>query len=157
MLLGTAAPSRAWRTPRHARAGRGATLGRCGARHCRTHAAQVPPLRDSSFMSSANVDLVRTIYAGWERGDFFSSADWAHSEIEFVRAEAPEDPSPSTGLAGMAESARDWLSAWEDYRAPADEDLEIRGGKVTRLVLYWDRARALADLGLALGAGSPDS
>ena len=55
-------------------------------------------------MSSANVDLVRTIYAGWERGDFFSSADWAHSEIEFVRAEAPEDPSPSTGLAGMAES-----------------------------------------------------
>ncbi len=68
---------------------------------------------------SKNVDLVRSIYADWERGQF-DSADWAHPEIEYVSADGP-DPGAWTGLAEMAESFRAWLSLWKEFRLTADE------------------------------------
>jgi ketosteroid isomerase-like protein len=142
-------------------------------------------------MASANLDLVRSIYAAWERGDY-SSAEWAHPEIEFVYGADGPAPDSGRGLAGMAEAWRGFLSAWEEFRAEVDEYREldgervlvlvyfsgrgktsglevgqtrtkgaslfhIRGGKVTRLVLYFNGDRALADLGLAPEAGPTGS
>jgi ketosteroid isomerase-like protein len=141
-------------------------------------------------MASANLDLVRSIHAAWGRGDW-SSAEWAHPDIEYV---IPDGPAPGswTGLAGMAEGWRGFLSAWEELRVEADEYRElddervlvlthpsgrgktsglevgqlqpkganlfhVRGGKVTRLVVWMLRERALADLGLPPEAGSPRS
>ena len=130
---------------------------------------------------SENLDLVRSIYADWERGDW-SSAAWADPEIEFVFADGPS-PGSWKGVPAMASAFRDWLSAWKDWTAEAEEYreldgervlvvttssargrssglgvghiyahganvLDIRDGKVTRLVTYWNRDRALADLGL---------
>jgi hypothetical protein len=124
---------------------------------------------------------VRSIWAAWERGDF-SSADWAHAEIEFVWADGPR-PGNWSGLAGMAEGMRDFLGAWEGFRGEVDEyrdlddervlvlihhrgrgktsgldlgQLQAKGAQlfevhdrhVTRVVNYFNRERALADLGL---------
>ena len=130
---------------------------------------------------SANLDLVRSIYADFVRGDD-SRADWADPDIEFVVVDGPE-PDSWNGRTEMARAWRNYLSTWEDYRGAVDGyreidddrvlvlarrtgrakasgvDLaqmpnqsatifEIHDGKVTRLVIYLDRDRALADLGL---------
>ena len=132
-------------------------------------------------MSQENVEIVRSIYAAWERGDF-TYVDWAHPEVEWVRADGP-DPGTWTGVAGMLDAWREFLAAWEGYQIRVEEYRELdderilaltqrsgrgqasglrigegakgatiwrlRAGKVTEQVTYWDRERALADLGLS--------
>jgi ketosteroid isomerase-like protein len=127
---------------------------------------------------SENLDLVRSIFADWERGDFHRT-DWADPEIEMTTPGAWEI-GEAKGLRATAEAWRTWLGAWRDYRAEASEfrDLDddrvivlgrmsgrgrlsdamgkteiacvfhFRDGKAIRLVMYPNRDRALADLGL---------
>jgi ketosteroid isomerase-like protein len=134
-------------------------------------------------MSHENVEIVRSILAAWERGDY-GSAEWAHAEIEFRVADGPA-PNSRKGLSEMAQAYRDFLSTWEDFRTEPEEyrDIDdehvlvyvrdrgrgkasgleigqimgtengailfaIRDRKVVKLVNYWDRERALADLGI---------
>ena len=88
---------------------------------------------------SENLDLVRSIYAAWESGDF-SSAEWAHPEIEFVIPDGPV-PFSSTGIARMAQSWRDWLSAWEGYRIKPEEYRELDDERILVLSEYVARGK----------------
>jgi ketosteroid isomerase-like protein len=90
-------------------------------------------------MASANLELVRSICAAWERGDF-SSAEWAHPEIEFVLTGGPVEGS-WTGLAGMAEGFRHFLNAWNELRLEADEYREVDDERVLVVVRCAGAAR----------------
>jgi hypothetical protein len=63
-------------------------------------------------MSSANLDLVRSVYAVWEQGGF-NSVEWAHPGSEYVFADGP-DPGTWTGLAGMTEGWRGGRGKYAD-------------------------------------------
>lgn len=135
---------------------------------------------------AANLDLVKSIFVEWERGEW-GSADWADSEIHFEMIGGLVEGSWD----GRREMARAWgemLGAWEGLRTDAEEFRElddgrvlvflrnqgrgresgieigeisvraanlftIRDGKVTSLILYWDRRQALADVGLPGDSG----
>jgi ketosteroid isomerase-like protein len=83
-------------------------------------------------VSSANLDLVRSIYADWERGDY-GSADWADPEVELVLADGPFRGTWS-GLEGMARGWGEFLSAWEDMRAIPDEYFELDDVRIAVLM-----------------------
>lgn len=130
---------------------------------------------------ASNLNLVASIASAWERGDY-SSVEWADPDIEFVIADGPEagQRKGRAGLAPSLDdfgSAWDeYHSRVEGYHEVDDRVLvltyasgrgrasgveigekranlfKLRGGKVTSLVVYWDRARALADAGLAAAA-----
>jgi len=132
-------------------------------------------------LSQENVEIVRSIYAGWEQGDY-GWTGWQRADTEFVMADGP-NPGRWVGADGIGEGWGDFLGAWEDFRHAADEyrdlgdervlvlfhfsgrgkrsgvEVEQMGskaaglftlqeGKVTRIVLYFDRRAALEAIGL---------
>jgi ketosteroid isomerase-like protein len=128
-------------------------------------------------MPQDKLDVVRSIYDDWERGDF-SSSNWMHPEIEFVGGDG-------TVVKGARDVGRYWfefLAAWEGFAvsvaemhdapgaqvlvfvsfkgrgresgAPVDgfpgaNLFTVRDGKVTRLALFVGRNEALAAAGLS--------
>jgi len=89
---------------------------------------------------SENLDLVRSILADWERGEFGRTAEWAHPEIEFVVADGPE-PGRWFGLAGAEEGGRAILSPFENARIEAEEYRDLDGERILVLVRNSGRGR----------------
>jgi len=79
---------------------------------------------------SENLDLVRSIYADWERGDF-SHSEWAHPEIEYVVLDSAGLPTvKALGRAEMGAAARVNIAAWAQLRIAAEEYRELDSERV---------------------------
>ena len=89
---------------------------------------------------SENLDLVRSIYAAWEHGEF-RSTEWAHADIEWEAVGGPE-PSSGRGIASLAAAWRGFLGAWADYRVLPDEYRELDGERVLIFLTAYARGRA---------------
>src|ERR1700732_4593644 len=72
---------------------------------------------------SENLDLVRSIHAAWERGDF-SSVAWADPEIELVFADGP-DAGTWKGLGEVGGGWRNFLSTWQGWHVEVEDYREI--------------------------------
>ena len=129
-------------------------------------------------MSRENLELVRSIYERWDRGDY-SSIEWADPEIEWS-APGGLDPEPTHGIEAMGRAWGDWLGQFEQFESHAIEYIEnedqvvvltrfggrgkgsgvpleempgaarfrIRDGKVVELAIYVDPEWALRDAGI---------
>jgi ketosteroid isomerase-like protein len=89
-------------------------------------------------MTAANVDLVRSIYDAWERGDFSRTREWAHPEIECASFGGPVSDG-YTGPAAVDEGLSALLEAIDGARPEAQEYRNIDDERV--LVLGCLRGR----------------
>jgi ketosteroid isomerase-like protein len=99
-------------------------------------------------MSRENVELVRSISAAHERGDY-GSAEWAHRDIEYVIVGGPT-PGSWKGRSAMARAAGELFSVWEEHRTVVDEVRALDGERV--LVLGHGAGRGKAS-GVELDSG----
>jgi hypothetical protein len=77
---------------------------------------------------SSNLDLIRGIFAEWERGDW-NSADWADPEIDFVM-HGGLNSGEWKGIREMTETWVGTLRAWDDLRAIPEEFRELDDGRI---------------------------
>ncbi len=94
-------------------------------------------------MSQEKIERLRSLYADWEQGNFWTTGDYVDSEFEFEWKWAFPDvagiPEGRThSLAQLTAVWLDWLKPWERFTVEAEKFIEVDDDRV--LVLYVRRA-----------------
>ena len=80
-------------------------------------------------MSRENVETVRRLYAGWERGDFATAMDSYDPAVELVIDYGP-DRTTARGIDEMRAVWREQLTLWDSWSTGPIEQVVERGDHV---------------------------
>ena len=94
--------------------------------------------RYCAAMSQENIEIVRSIVAGWARGDY-TSIDWADPEIEYA---APDTPVATRGVEALGRRWKEFLLAWERFATTPERFIDAGDDRVLVLVRFDGRGRA---------------
>ena len=74
-------------------------------------------------MSRENVELVRTVYDGWARGEFRAGSDLFAPDFEWKQRADAVEPGSHRG-ASVGAALRELFEVWENYRIEAEEYID---------------------------------
>jgi ketosteroid isomerase-like protein len=86
-----------------------------------------------------NLDLVRSIYADWGRGDY-SAVEWADPDIEFCMVDGPE-PGRWRGVAAMRAAWQRVLSGFVGFSTKGTRYEELVDGRVLAVTRFVGQAK----------------
>jgi ketosteroid isomerase-like protein len=82
-------------------------------------------------MSQRNVEVVRRIYAEWERGNFQAAFPMLDDEVTFETFMPDSNEMVVIhGLDRLRSFMLDWFGQWEDYRVSGDEFRAVGADRV---------------------------
>jgi ketosteroid isomerase-like protein len=91
-------------------------------------------------MSPDNVEIVRSIYAAWERDGFPTPSELLDPEIEYVNPAGAVEPGTRRGLEAFHRAVQKVLEGWETWQMEP-EAFESAGDQVAVVVRYRARGR----------------
>ncbi len=91
-------------------------------------------------MEEANLDIVRSVYAAWNREELPGPRELLDPEIEYVNPPEAVEPGTRHGLEAFARALAKTLEGWETWQMEV-EDMTSHGDDVAAVVTYRARGR----------------
>jgi uncharacterized protein len=84
-------------------------------------------------MSQQNVEIVRQVYAAWDRDDREPALALFADDVVWTPAREDPDPEPHRGREGVRRFWRQWEELFDNIRIHAEELIEVDDRVVSRL------------------------
>jgi ketosteroid isomerase-like protein len=91
-------------------------------------------------MSEENVEIVRSFYRAWARGDLPGPANLMDREIEYVNPAEAVEPGTRRGVTEFAEAVERTLEGWESWHMEPEQFTPV-GDQVAVVLRYRARGR----------------